>query len=277
MRNHRNDELNEIENTYTRLGYTSGHGDKHMVQLLRGMSLATLLGAGALFAQQAATGSQQTPVHTKAAAKRSAPGKSHPRSEKSESAPSQFPVQVITGGEVRTVMFDAYRPRNAAHGTKPGETSVEVMNGPTLRKQVFHEKGSTKAAARTNLRKSRTRQAVTEAPPETRVEEINGANTSVRTFSRNSGEASEAGTQPRRPRPVVIGVATSRAQSRVVALGGNTQPVVVGVSSESENRNAAPVVVGVASNGVASDRPVQGTDTPRISKRRPYVPNPTSR
>lgn len=267
MRNHRNDELNGIENMRSRVGYTSGHGDKHMVQLLRGMSLATLLGAGLLFAQQTNTGSQQAPTHTKAVAKRTAPSKSHRRSKKrAESAPSQFPVQVITGGQVRTVMFDASRPQSAARETKAGETSVEVMNGPALRTQVFHAQKSTKAAAHPNVR-----------PPETSVEEINGANTSMRTFSGNAGEASETGTQPRRPRPVVIGVATSRTQSHVATPGGNTQPVVVGVSSESEDRNAAPVVVGVASNGVASERPVQGTDTPRISKRRPYVPNPPSR
>ncbi|HUN86828.1 MAG TPA: hypothetical protein VMU48_20775 [Terracidiphilus sp.] len=275
MKDYRNDELCRIEirRTYTRtdIGYTSGHGVRLMrFSLVASMSAFLLVPAFALTARVPAQ-TVQTQLK-KAVIKQKSTG-----NKPSERA--QTSVEVINGSTRFVSEFREGQPRQAEQGLnqgEPAETRVEEINGLTRSTKVFHEEPRSKSSASGNARGA-GRQTEQAALAGSSVEVINGAHWSTRTFGENAGEANEPGTPLHKPHPVVIGVATSRTQGRVGSRGGNTHPVVVGVSSESENRNSGPVVVGVAANGVASDRPVQGTVTKRISKRRPYVRNPVNR
>jgi len=242
-------------------------------------SVVLVLASSMLLAQQPAGGSQPQTSHTNVAAKRLV--RSNSRSHaKANPAPAQIPVQVVTGGEVRTQMFDAWPAGSAktqpagSPQKRPGRTTVEEINGGQKSTRVFAAEEQNEAGVnKSRSRSKRTTKTAKTGPATETVEVFNGKTSYTTTFRQAPGgkESEELANQR-----VVTGIESGRMRAGVK----KSQPVVIGVSSnEQDNASAKPVVVAVASSGVESNRPVEEAahKVQRHSKRRPYAPNPPSR
>lgn len=269
LRNDRNGGLLAIRYLHTAIRYTLGHGANMIGQVCGRVGLALVLGAGMLAAQQPTTASQRPAAN--ATSKRTVRSKPRTHRRKAQTSEAKIPVEVMTGGTVRTEMLDA-QPSGSAQKT-PGRTTVEEMNGGQKNTRVFSAPEQKEAGVHRSetSRAGKHRTKTTTQPATESVEVINGRTSYTTTFREASGQTKSSTNQR-----VVTGIESNRMRAGVE----KSQPVVIGVSSgEQESSNTKPVVVSVSSSGVASNRPVeqQAPAAQRRSKRRPYVPNPPSR
>ena len=162
-----------------------------------------------------------------------------------------------------------YHPRKSANsagcehvvtvinGDSPMTTCSDVPTGPVGPSQSAGKGGATQRTM------------------SDRVEIINGASWSTRTFSATEKQLDLSPAQRAKAHPVVTGIASSATETE------KPQPVVVAVASSEMAGGAGtdqPVVVGIASSGMDRNRsvaPGAAGEAPVGSKRPPYHrPNP---
>lgn len=130
----------------------------------------------------------------------------------------------------------AARAKRAAYRPEYTENSVEVINGESTKKVVFHNDEIATASAK-NLPAT-----MKDAPAPIKVEVVNGASTDTQYFY-DQGQDSAGSKQP-----VVVGIQSSDTH----VVGGNKHPVVTGVTSsgsadaKSASSGGQPVTKSVA-------------------------------
>lgn len=140
--------------------------------------------------------------------------------------------------------------KRAAYRPEYTENSVEVINGASTKKVVFHDQ-EIAAASPKNLPA-----AMKNAPAPMKVEVVNGTSTDTQYFY-DQGQAVESAAGPKPP--VVVGIQSSDTH----IVGGNKHPVVTGVTSSG---------TADAKSASSGGQPVTKSIAPR-QKRPVYDPN----
>ena len=100
--------------------------------------------------------------------------------------------------------------KRAAYRPEYTQNSVEVINGASTQKVVFHSDQAASGSAKN-------------APAPLKVEVLNGASTDTQYFA----QGQDVPVAPESKRPVVVGVQSSDTK----VVGGNRHPVVTGITS----------------------------------------------
>lgn len=197
-----------------------------MMRLVRmALGLPLVLGPMVVAGQQAQPATVQKPAH--AAVKQSSAQPSH--AAKTTQKGSFHAAR-------RRRSRAAARAKRAAYRPEYTENSVEVINGDSTKKVVFHNDEIATASGK-NLPAT-----MKDAPAPMKVEVVNGASTDTQYFY-DQGQDGAGSKQP-----VVVGIQSS--DTRVA--GGNKHPVVTGVTSsgsadaKSASSGGQPVTKSVA-------------------------------